>query len=209
MNLLDNLKWRYATKSFDSQRKTSNEDLNYIKESIQLSASSYGLQPYKVMIIENKELRKKLQVASWNQPQITEASHLLIFCNYTSFPEKEIDSFIYLTSITQNTDVSNLNQYSNFIKEKTKEKTANQIGNWSKNQTYIAMSNLLVACAELKIDACPMEGFDNLEYNKILNLDKEQLNAAVIVPIGYRSKDDHTQNRKKVRKPLERLFINK
>lgn len=206
MELIKNLNWRYATKQFDVSKKVSKIELGKIKEAIQLSVSSYGLQLYKVLIIENKEIREKLKSVSWGQNQITDASHLFIFCNYTNVENKHIDNFLELTAKKQNINVNVLDGYGDFMKEKINEMGIDEQKSWTKRQTYIALSNLLNACAELKIDACPMEGFESEKYNEILGLSKNGLNAAVIAPIGYRSQNDDSQYRKKVRKPFTELF---
>jgi len=206
MNYIENLKWRYATKKFDSSKKISSENLGKLKEAIQLSVSSYGLQLYKVIIVENPSLREKLKPVSWGQDQITEASHLVVFCNYTNVKDKHVDNFLNMTAKRQDMEVKNLNGYGDFMKSKINEMTKSELFNWTSRQTYLALGNLLNACAELKIDSCPMEGFEPEKYNEILGLSKQGLNAAVIATIGYRSSEDHTQNRPKVRKPLNELF---
>tara|TARA_R110000765_G_scaffold222003_1_gene326078 strand:- start:3971 stop:4600 length:630 start_codon:yes stop_codon:yes gene_type:complete len=206
MRLLENLKWCYATKKFDPSKNISDKDLEKLKEAIQLSVSSYGLQLYKVLVIENQEVRKLLKKASWNQSQITDASHLFIFCNYTERSERHIDDYIQATAKIQGAPLDKLSVYGDFIKESLSQKTDSEWTSWSEKQTYLALSNLLMACAELKIDACPMEGFESEKYNEILGLKEKGLNAAVIAPVGFRSEEDHTQFRKKVRKPKELLF---
>lgn len=206
MQLLENLEWRYATKRFDSSKKISSDKLEKIKRAIQLSVSSYGLQLYKVLLIENSELRKKLSPVSWDQPQITEASHLIVFCNYNTVSENHVDDHFEQIAKIQNTDINMLSGYRDFMKNKITEKSEMDRANWTAKQTYLALGNLLNACAELKIDACPMEGFDVEKYNEILELGPKGLNAAVIATIGYRSNDDDTQYRKKLRKPLNELF---
>lgn len=206
MELLTHLQWRYATKKFDTTKKVSSDDLEKLKEAIQLSVSSYGLQLYKVLIIENAAIREQLKPVSWNQSQITDASHLFVFCNYTDVSSEAIDDFIKQTAETRNIDLEKLKGYGDFIKTKLAEKSEEEKSSWLQSQTYLALGNLLNACAELKIDACPMEGFDPDAYNKILGLDKQGLNAAVIAPIGFRHIEDHTIGLKKVRKPLEQLF---
>jgi nitroreductase len=206
MELIKNLQWRYATKKFDTTKKVSENDLNKLKEAIQLSVSSYGLQLYKVLIIENPEIREKLKPVSWNQSQITDASHLFVFCNYTDATPEAIDDFIKQTAETRNLDLESLNGYGDFIKSKLAEKSQEEKTGWLKSQTYLALGNLLSACAELRIDACPMEGFESESYNKILGLNEQGLNAAVIAPIGYRHMEDHTLGAKKVRKRLDLLF---
>lgn len=209
MHLLENLKWRYATKIFENEKKVSKQDLDILKEAIQLTPTSYGLQPFKILIIKDLKIRIKLSTASYDQPQITTASHLFIFCNYTELPKNEIENYIQLTAKTQNISPKNLEGYKQLITNDLKQRNQKELQNWSKNQNYIAMSNLLNACAELKIDACPMEGFDNEAYNEILDLNKLQLNASIIVPIGYRAIHDNSQFREKVRKGFDQIFINK
>ncbi|MEH6535656.1 MAG: NAD(P)H-dependent oxidoreductase [Psychroserpens sp.] len=206
MNYLENLKWRYATKKFDSSKKISSEDLEKLKEAIQLSVSAYGLQLYKVIIVEDTTLREKLKPVSWGQDQITEASHLVVFCNYTNIKDKHIDDFLNMTAKSQDIEAENLSGYGDFMKGKINEMTTSESFNWTSRQTYLALGNLLNACAELKIDSCPMEGFEPEKYNDILGLSEQGLNAAVIATIGYRSNEDHTQNRPKVRKPFNELF---
>ena len=164
------------------------------------------IKDYKVLVIENKEIRKKLKLASWNQSQVTDASHLFVFCNYTDAKPESIDEFINLTADIRNLSLEKLQGYGDFIKTKLEEKSAAERYYWLKSQTYIALANLLSACAALKIDACPMEGFDAEEYNSILGLRENELNASVIVAVGYRSDEDRTQDLPKVRKPAELLF---
>ncbi len=206
MNLIENLKWRYATKKFDTSKKVSESDLAKLKEAIQLSASSYGLQLYKVLIIENDQIKEKLKPASWEQSQITEASHLFIFCNYTKVIDKNIDDYISLKSKTQNINVKDLEGYADFMKNTIGSISEDMQKEWTTKQTYIAMSNLLTACAELKIDACPMEGFDIEKYNDILELNTKGLSTAVVTAVGYRSEKDNTANAPKVRKSINDLF---
>ena len=206
MEFIKQLEWRYATKKFDANKKVSEDDLEVLKKAIQLSVSSYGLQLYKVLVIENKEIRKKLKLASWNQSQVTDASHLFVFCNYTDAKPESIDEFINLTADIRNLSLEKLQGYGDFIKTKLEEKSAAERYYWLKSQTYIALANLLSACAALKIDACPMEGFDAEEYNSILGLRENELNASVIVAVGYRSDEDRTQDLPKVRKPAVLLF---
>ncbi len=203
---IDSLNWRYATKKFDSAKKIQDSDLEKLKEAIQLTASSYGLQPYKVLIIEDEETRKKLREASWGQSQITDASQVIVFANMTDFDESLIDSYISNVGITRNIDESNLKGYAQFMKSTLNPMPKDFKGTWTAKQTYIALGNLLSAAADLKIDTCPMEGFDAEKYNEILGLNSQNLNAAVVATIGYRSKDDETQHYKKVRKSKKELF---
>lgn len=204
----ENAKWRYATKKYDTTKKVSKEDLETLKEAIRLSASSYGLQPYKVFIIDNPEIRLQLQAASWGQSQVVDASHLIVFANQTAPNDIDIDNYIKNISKTRNIPVDALSGFSDYLKGAINPIAPEAKSIWTAKQTYIALSNLINAAAELKIDATPMEGFVPSQYNEILGLDKLGLNAAVIATIGYRHVEDATQHNVKVRKSKEELFIN-
>ena len=207
-NFVKNANWRYATKKFDASKKVSNDDLEILKEAIRLSASSYGLQPYKVFIIENPEIRAQLQPAAWGQSQIVDASQVLVFANITNFGEVEIDAYFQNLIETRRIPMESVQGYADFMKSKIAALSLDGKNIWTEKQTYIALSNLLNAAAELNIDVTPMEGFEPENFNKILGLDKLGLNASVIATIGYRHKDDATQHHVKVRKSNEELFIN-
>lgn len=202
----NNLKWRYATKKFDSERQISSEDLEEVLEAIRLSASSYGLQPYHVFVITDKDLRKQLKPSSWGQSQITDASHLIVFANQVDFNSKLIDGYLHNVSETRNIPEKGLEGYGDFMKSKLLDLPKDSKAQWTAKQVYLAVGNLLSAAASLKIDSCPLEGFEPEAYNKILNLDKKGLNASVVVALGYRAKEDETQHYKKVRAPKEELF---
>lgn len=203
---LDKLKWRYATKKFDSSRKISKENLNTLLEAIKLSASSYGLQPYQIMIVENKDVREKLKPASWGQSQITDASHLFVFTNKTKIEEELVDSYLTNVGVTRGVAEKELKGYSDFMKSKLMQLSDAEKEVWAANQVYIALGNVMTVAAELEIDTCPMEGFESEQYNEILGLNDKDLNAAVVLAVGYRSEDDQTQHYPKVRKSTEELF---
>lgn len=206
MEFIKSLNWRYATKKFDPSKKIKPEDLEIIKEAVRLSASSYGLQLYKVLVIEDVEIREKLKPASWGQSQITEASHLFVFCNYADVNDNDIEEYLDLKAETQSLERESLVDYGNMMKGSMAGLTAAQISFWTAKQTYIALGNLLAVCSMMRIDACPMEGFEASKYNDILGLTDKGLNAAVIATVGYRSEEDATQFLSKVRKPNESLF---
>ncbi len=205
-NILENRTWRYATKKFDSAKKVSDEDLKLLLEATRLSASSYGLQPYHVFVITDAEIREKLKPVSWGQSQITDASHLIVFANVTDFGEELMDGYLQNVSKTRNIPAEGLKGYGDFMKSKLLDLPTETKTIWSSKQAYIAFSNLMQAAAELKIDTCPMEGFEAEEYNKILDLEEKNLNASVVLAIGYRSEEDETQHYAKVRRPAEELF---
>lgn len=205
---IENQNWRYATKKFDATKKIAAEDLETLKEAIRLSTSSYGLQPYKVFIIEDPAIREALKPASWNQSQITEASQLVVFANYTNLDETVIDKYINRISKTREIPVESIQGYGDFMKAKILGLTPEQQGIWTSKQTYLALGNLINAAAELKIDVTPMEGFEPEKYNTILKLNELNLNASLVATIGYRHEEDANQHVKKVRKSKEELFIN-
>ena len=206
MSIIENSKWRYATKQFDATKKVSDADLATIKDAISLSATSYGLEAYKVLIVENPELREQLLPASWGQKQITDASHLLVFCSFNEVSTEYIDGYVKLKSETQGIPLENLTGYGDFMKSTIGSFSAEATSTWNAKQTYISLANAMAACAELKIDSCPMEGYDATKYDQILGLSAKGLTAAVVLPIGYRSDEDKTQHGKKVRKSFTDLF---
>lgn len=204
---LENQNWRYATKKFDSTKKISTEDFNTLKEAIRLSSSSYGMQPYKIIIVENPEVRAQLQPAAWGQSQIVDASHLLVFANITNFGNDDIDSVLNVFTSERGLPENALDGYGGFIKSKIATLSEEVKNVWTSKQTYLALGNLLNAAAELKIDVTPMEGFDPTAVNEILGLEKLGLNASLLATIGYRHEEDETQHYKKVRKSNEDLYI--
>lgn len=207
-NFIKNQNWRYATKKFDASKKISNDDLEILKEAIRLSSSSYGLQPYKVLIVENPELRAKIQPAAWGQTQIVDASHLFIFANMTNLGEKDIDKYVNNIAETRGIPVENIAGYGDFMKSKIASLPEDVKNTWTAKQTYLALGNLLNAAAELQIDATPMEGFEPEKVNEILGLNELGLNASLIATVGYRHEEDATQHNLKVRKSKKELFIN-
>lgn len=206
MNLIKSLVWRYATKKFDASKKVSEEDITQLKRAIQLSASSYGLQLYKVMIIEDPEVREKLKAASWGQTQITDASHMFVFCHYNDVTPNDIDAHIQDKANVIGANPKDMEGYGTFLKQALGAKSTDELQSWTAKQVYIALGNLLAACGELQIDACPMEGFDPVQYDEILGLNEKGLSATVVATVGYRSDEDETQDVKKFRKTMDELF---
>lgn len=203
---IENQNWRYATKKFNSEKKISNSDLEILKEAIQLSSSSYGLQPYKVLIIENEEIRKQLQPASWGQSQITEASHLFVFASVTNVDTEYITRYAENMAKTRNIPFDSVKGYADFMIGNIASLTPEKQIIWAQKQAYLALGNLLNAAAELKIDVTPMEGFLPEQYNEILDLKEKGLHATLVATIGYRHDEDDTQHYAKVRKPITELF---
>lgn len=203
---IDNLNWRYATKRFDASKKISTEDLETLKEAIRLSASSYGMQPYEVLIIENPEVREQLRTVGFNQPQLTEASQIIVFAAEADVTAEDVDTYVKNVSETRGIPTENLEGLTNMINGAVVSNPTAEKATWSEKQCYIALGNLLSAAADLKIDACPMEGFDANGFDDVLGLKEKGLHTAVIATIGYRSEEDQTQHAAKVRKSAEDLF---
>lgn len=207
MNLIEQLNWRYAVKKMDPSKIVSDQDIDFIKEAIRLSASSYGLQPYKVLDIRSHELRARLKPFCWNQSQVTEASHLFIFCNKTSsVSSSDVDSYLHQKAKLNNSDIEQLSGYGTFVKSKFLEKSENELENWTAKQAYLALGNALIACAALKIDSTPMEGFEVIKVNELLAFNDEGWSVCLLLAIGYRSPDDLKQGVKKTRKSKNELF---
>lgn len=207
MNTIENLKWRYATKQYNKEKKASEEQIENLKEVIQLSPSSYGMQLFKVMIIENRDFREKLRPFCWDQPQITDASHIFVFCNYASLSNEQINDYFQFKAKELGMEADGLKGYADFVAGKMSPKSDKEISHWTAKQTYIALGNALTACAEMKLDATPMEGFDADDVDELLGLKEKGLTTAVLMAVGYRSDADETQNAPKIRRPKEELFL--
>jgi len=200
------LNWRYATKLFDPTRKIVKEDIDILKESLRLSPSSFGLQPWKFLFIENKDLREKLKSASWGQKQITSASHLVVLCAKTDIDNNYIKKFIESISKIRNIPLEQLKENEEMIINFRKNAGNSFIENWTKKQVYIALGFLLETAALLQIDACPMEGFEANKFDEILDLKNKGLTSAVVCTLGYRSNNDKYAKLKKARFSPEQLI---
>ena len=203
--IIENLKWRYATKKYDTSRKISREDLQTLKDAINLAPTSYGLQPFKVLFIENPEIRKQLQAVSWGQSPIVDASHLIVFASYNNIDANYVDAYMNNIATVRNLKPEDVAPFKAVIGHGLSI-LGNNIPLWTSKQTYIALGTLLNAAAELHIDATPMEGFDRDQYNQILGLTEKGLSASVIATVGYRHEEDHHQHLAKVRKPESEMF---
>ncbi len=204
--LIEALEWRYACKKFDADKRISDTDIDTILDSIQLTPSSYGLQPLKVLLIETKELREQIKPIAWNQAQVVDASHLLVFCHYAALSESYVDQHVSLMANTRNLPIEKLQGFGTHVKSSIASMDADHVNQWSGKQTYIALGQVLLSCALLKIDATPMEGFDRKALDNLLDLSKDGLSASLLCPIGYRHAEDPYITLKKVRKTKDALF---
>ncbi len=203
MNTIESLQWRYATKKFDTNKKLSNTQINTLKEAFNLTATSYGLQPIKLVVIQHKKIQERLVLASWNQQQIAQASHVLVICIQDDFTSKEVENYFDLVKKTRNTPDEVLSSFRSFLVAEIDKKTPTELNIWNKNQAYLALGNLLTVCALEQIDACPMEGFIPEQYDEILGLKAHGLTSTLVLPVGFRADDDAMKELAKVRKNLE------
>jgi nitroreductase len=205
MNIIDDLNWRYATKRY-TNKALSEDQVNTVLEAIRLSATSLGLQPFEIYDIRSSELRTQLREAANNQPQLTEASHVLIFAVWTEVTETMVDEYLQFVASTRNRDIQQLEGFRKSILGYLGNKETNDIIRWSSNQAYIALGKALAAAAQLRIDSTPMEGFNNQKVDEILGLKEKQLHAAVMLTLGYRdSENDPIASAQKVRKPIHQI----
>lgn len=207
--LLGQLNWRYATKQFDPNRKISASDWTTLEEALRLTPSSGGLQPWKFIVVTDPQVRAKLRPASYDQPQITDASHLVVFAAKNNFNETDVDAHVQNVSETQNVPVESLAGLRGMLVGgivQSMDEPARDA--WARNQAFIALGNLLTSAALLGIDACPMEGFDRAQYDEILGLKAKGYSSAVIATLGYRLPTDKYAGKPKVRFGRERVFLN-
>ena len=204
--IIEDLNWRYATKKYDTTKKIPQNRIDILMEALRLSPSSYGLLPFKILMIESKEIREKLKPYSWNQSQITDASHLLVFCSFKEMTDDYINQHTELVEMSRSLEKGQLQGFANFVKVKVKEKTITEQNEWNARQSYIALGILMQSCASLRIDATPMEGFEPEKYDEILGLNERNLNATLVCALGYRSEEDANQHLKKVRKPMSEFL---
>ena len=207
MNIIDSLKWRYAVKKFDTNKDLSEIQIETLKEAFNLTATSYGLQPLKLVIIKNKKIQEKLVPFSWNQQQILQASHLLVICIKDNYTTKEVENYFNLVQKIRNTPDEVINPFKKFLTAEIAKKTQEELYVSNKNQAYIALGNLLTVCASQEIDSCPMEGFTPDKYDEILDLTKDNLKSVLVLPVGFRASDDYMKDLTKVRKNISDSII--
>ena len=207
MSIIENLKWRYATKKFDNSRVLSNEQLQVLKEAFNLTALSYGLQTLKLVIVEDKTIREGLVGHSYGQRQVADASHLLVLCIQNAITDTDVEQHFGNVKKIRNTPDSVLEPFKNGLKSTINNMPNEKKVNWASKQAYIALGNLMTVCAVEGIDGCPMEGFIPAEIDKALNLDRYGLSSVLMFPVGYRAEDDMFADLKKVRKSLSETII--
>jgi nitroreductase len=206
-DLLSALCWRYATKAFDAGRRIPPDTWTALEQVLVLSPSSYGLQPWKFLVIDDPALRTELRPHSWNQSQITDASHLVVFLAQRSITEPDLERLIAATSQARGVPAEQLAGYRELMaKDLVHGPRSERIGTWASNQVYIALGTFMTAAALLGVDTCPIEGFSPPDYDRILALENSPYRSAVVCAAGYRSPDDKYAGLAKVRYPAAELI---
>ena len=207
MKLIDALNWRYAVKRMNGE-KVPLQKIDNILEATRLSASSMGLQPYNIIVVENDEIKKKLQPVAYNQPQIIESSHLLVFAAWENVTEDHVNEYINSIATTRNVSLESLEGFKNSLMRIVHDRTPEQKYEWAARQAYIAFGTAITAAAIEEVDATPMEGFNPAAVDEILGLQAKGLRSVTILALGYRDQEkDVLVNAKKVRRDKEKLFL--
>jgi len=205
--LLATQRWRYATKLFDPSRTIPAEQWQALEDCLVLSPSSYGLQPWKFLVIDDPALRQELRPHSWNQSQVTDCSHLVVLLVKRTVTAADADRFVASIATARGQEISSLDTYRQMIQVDLIEgPRAAAIERWASNQLYIALGNLMTSAALLGIDTCPIEGFSPPDYDRILGLESGPFRSAVVCACGYRSADDKYATLAKVRYPASELI---
>ena len=207
MKTIKSLKWRYACKKFNPNKKISDKKIKRLQKAFKLTATSFGLFPIKILVIEDQKTKNILLEHAYHQKQIVDCSHLLVLCIENNINEETIKTHFELEKDKRGVKDEDINSFrQNLIDSFSKQNQQEKIQG-AKNQAYIALGNLMTVCAMEKIDACPMEGFNTDKFNELLDLNSLNLESVLLLPVGYRAKDDFMSKLKKVRKPLKEIII--
>ena len=208
MALLDDLKWRYATKAYDSTKKVDQKDVDKIIEAARLAPTSSGLQQFRVMVITNQELKERIVPIAMDQQNIAQCSHLLVFVAWDKYTEKRIDDIYNYTTDQRGLPRGRFDSYTNKLKSLYLPQNAEENFAHTARQAYIGLGLALAQAAELKVDSTPMEGFDNNALDELLDLRSKGLRSVVLMPLGYRDNtNDWLVKMKKVRIPKDNFVI--
>jgi nitroreductase len=206
-DIIESLEWRYATKKFDTAKKLPQEKLDILKQSFDLTATSYGLQPLKMMIVSDHETIEQLVPMSYNQPQIGNASHILVICIESEVNTEYIKDYFSSVERIRGTSREVLDPFEDFLVKDFSEKDLEEIQLWATKQAYLALGSLLTVCAVEEIDSCPIEGFEPEKYDEFLKLNEMGLKSVLVLAVGYRAEDDMFSGFKKVRRGVDKVII--
>jgi nitroreductase len=205
MNIIEDLNWRYATKRYINQ-EVPQAQIDTLLESIRFTATSLGLQPFEIYDIRSTDIREKMREAAYNQPQLTEASHVFVFAVWTHVTEEMVDQYLQFIADTRNREISQLAGFKKSIMGFLGDKSTEEIIKWSSNQAYIALGKAMVAAAQMRVDSTPMEGFNRDAVDELLGLRDKNLHAAVMLTVGYRdTENDPLAGAQKVRKAIHQI----
>jgi nitroreductase len=207
MTIHESLHWRYATKQFDATKKVSDEDLNYILEAGRLAATSYGLQPFSIVVVTDIAKKQALVPHAYGQTHVGDNSVLLVLAARTDVDAEFITEYTNRIETVRGLPTGTVDGFKNMMIGDLTNRTAEARMTWAQKQCYIALGTMMVAAAERQIDSCPMEGFSPEGFNGVLGLTEKNLHATVILPIGYRADADATQHYKKVRKDMTDIVV--
>ncbi len=209
MELLKALEWRYATKKMNGE-KIPQDKLDRILEATRLAPSSYGLSPYYVIVVEDQELKEKLQPCCYGQTQLVDSSAVLIFATWDTITEESVDMYINEIATQREMSVDMLSDFGGMLKTSIKNMTEEQKTTWAQKQTYIGLGFALAAAATEEVDSTPMEGFAPPMVDEVLGLKEMGLKSSVILTLGYRdTENDYLLTQKKVRWNNDKFFIRK
>ncbi len=207
MDIIERLNWRYATKKFDTERTLPKEKIEVLKQAFNLTATSYGLQTLKLIVIEDKDRREGLVAHAFGQRQVVDASHLLALCVQDDISAKDVDAHFDNVADIRATPESILEPFRDQLTETINSMDIPSKQSWATNQAYIALGNLMTVCAVEGIDSCPMEGFNKSAFDAYLDLKALRLKSVLLLPVGYRADDDMFADFKKVRKAISETVI--
>lgn len=207
--MISRLQWRYATKEFDAEKKIPDDTWKSIEESLVLTPSSFGLQPWKFVVITDQAIKDSLLEHSWQQRQVTDCSHMVVLCAKTTMETADIEAWLECICNVRQVDRDSLEGYAGMMTGFFGSMSGEQISAWAKNQVYIALGQLMTTAAALDIDACPMEGIVPAEYDRILGLEGTGFSTSVGCAMGYRSPEDKYASIPKVRYNADQVLENR
>ncbi len=207
MSLVKAFEWRYATKKYNTAKKVDDAVFADLTETVRLAPSSFGLQPYQFLLVEDKAKLEEISAAAHGQPQITTGAHVMVLAVETNIDKKTVASYIDKAAIARQTDRKNLEPREQFVNMMISKLDYAQRIVWAEKQAFLAVGVFVSAAAQAGVDASPMEGFDNAKIDEILGLKEKNLTSALLFVIGYRSDEDEFATIPKVRKPKEEIFV--
>lgn len=205
-NSIENLKWRYATKNFDPNAPLDDRKLQLLVEAFNLTATSYGLQPCRLVVVQNKILQEKMLPLTYGQRQVFQAPVVLVLCT-VAVDDAYVRKYFDLVEKIRSTSREILEPFQKQLEQKFTAMQREEVDSWAKNQAYISLGNLMTVCAQERIDSCPMEGFIPEKVDELLDLNAKGLKSVLLMPVGHRATDDMFASLEKVRLPLQDSVI--